>query len=79
MLGLTQATVIPFPPPEPKKEAAGKPIAPLLREVEQLKLQTSALDAEIRALEKLLPQLQEEVKSLQPTQKEKPAESSPGD
>jgi hypothetical protein len=76
VLGLTRQG----PHLDPDGRSSGsKPIAPLLYDVEQLKLQTIALDAEIRALEKLLPQLQEEVKSLQPTQKAKPAEIPPGD
>ena len=74
VLGLTRQT--PFSGPQ---GTAGKPIAPLLQEVEQLNDRIIAVDAEIGALEKLLPQLQEEVKSLQQTQKAKPAEISPGD
>jgi len=59
--------------------SGGKPIAPLLQQVEQLKLQIIAVDAELRALEKLLPQLQKEVKSLQQAQQPKPAEMPRGE
>jgi hypothetical protein len=67
VLGLTREmlpTIISPPPPEPSKEAGGKPIAPLLWEIEQLKLQIRAVDEQIRNLETVLPELQQTVEEL---------------
>jgi hypothetical protein len=84
VLGLTRAVtreVVPPPPPGPPGQAGGKPIAPLLRQVEQLKLQIRAVDQEVGSLEAILPELQQAVEDLRkraPPPRSKETEDAPG-
>jgi len=66
VLGLTRE-MKPSPPPAPlptDSRQAGKPIAPLLKQVEQLNREVRAVEEDIRQLELLLPELQQKVQKL---------------
>ena len=66
VLGLTR-DVIPQAGPPPRPTAGkpqGKPIEPVLRQVDQVRLQLRAVDQQIRQLETVIPELKQQLESL---------------